>query len=223
MILVVEDEQGIVDFVARGLRRAGFDVVCRADGRTGLAEALKPETELVVLDLTLPELSGTELMDVLSVRRPELPVIMLTARGGLQDRIDGLNSGAVDYLVKPFALEELTARVQAHMRFTKRDETTLSCGNLTVRLISRRVSARDVEVKLSTTEFELLVYLMRNPGRVLGREQILRAVWGYQHDPGTNLLDVYVGYVRRKLTKAGATSNISTVRSLGYRFDSPAA
>jgi DNA-binding response OmpR family regulator len=219
MILVVEDEQGIVDFIARGLSRAGFEVTCRADGRTGLAEALTPETELVVLDLMLPELSGAEVMQVLNVERPELPVIMLTARGGLQDRIDGLNSGAVDYLVKPFALEELIARVQAHIRFTKRDETTLRGGNLTVRLLSRRVLAGDAEIKLSTTEFELLVHLMRNAGRVLGREQILRAVWGYQHDPGTNLLDVYVGYVRRKLAKAGATANITTVRSLGYRFD----
>jgi DNA-binding response OmpR family regulator len=223
MILVVEDEQGIVDFVERGLTRAGFQVLCCADGRTGLAEALKPEVDLVVLDLMIPELSGIEVMHALNAERPDLPVIMLTARSGVQDRVDGLNSGAVDYLVKPFALEELIARVQAHMRFTKRDETTLRAGNLTVQLLSRRITAGEVEVKLSTTEFELLQYLMRNSGRVLTREQILRAVWGYQHDPGTNLLDVYVGYVRRKLMQSGATPNISTVRSLGYRFDSPAA
>lgn len=225
MILVVEDEPGIVDFVERGLRQAGFEVCSCADGRSGLEQAIDPEIELVVLDLMLPELPGEEVLAELSATRPDLPVIVLTARSGVQDRVDGLNAGAVDYLVKPFSLEELVARVNAQLRSSRRGENILRSGDLTIDLISRQVTTQASEepIRLSTTEFELLAYLMRNEGRVLAREQILRVVWGYQHDPGTNVLDVYVGYVRRKLAAAGAGAQIATVRSRGYRFDpSPA-
>ena len=154
-----------------------------------------------------------------STERPELPVIVLTARDGVQDRVKGLNAGAVDYLVKPFSLEELIARVRAQLRSAKRSETTLLSGGVAIDLLSRNVTVAGETVRLSTTEFELLAHLMRNEGRVLSRDQILRVVWGYQHDPGTNVLDVYVGYVRRKLRAAGATGKIVTVRSRGYRFD----
>jgi DNA-binding response OmpR family regulator len=219
MILVVEDELGIVDFVERGLRAAGFEVCSRTDGTEGLAQALEPAVDLVVLDLMLPGMSGEEILSRLSAERPDLPVIVLTARGGVQDRVRGLNAGAVDYLVKPFALDELVARVRAQLRSAQRGETSLRGGGIVVDLHSRQVRIGEVNVRLSTTEFELLTYLMRNQGAVLSRDQILRAVWGYEHDPGTNVLDVYVGYVRRKLTAAGAPGRIVTVRSLGYRFD----
>jgi DNA-binding response OmpR family regulator len=219
MILVVEDEPGIVDFIERGLQRAGFEVGSTMDGREGLAQALGPMVELVILDLMLPSIGGDEILSRLSAERPDLPVIVLTARAGVEDRIHGLNAGAVDYLVKPFSLEELVARVRAQLRSARRGETTLRGGGITVDLPSRQVTVGDRNVRLSTTEFELLAYLLRNQGTVLSRDQILRAVWGYEHDPGTNLLDVYVGYVRRKLTASGADGHIVTIRSLGYRFD----
>jgi two-component system copper resistance phosphate regulon response regulator CusR len=219
MILVIEDEPGIVDFIERGLERAGFEVSSRTDGADGLALALDPTVDLVILDLMLPNLSGGEILSRLSFERPDLPVIVLTARGGVQDRIKGLDAGAVDYLVKPFELGELIARVRAQLRSARRGETTITGGGITIDLRSRRVKVGDLAVQFSTTEFELLTYLMRNRGTVLSRAQILRSVWGYDHDPGTNVLDVYVGYVRRKLVASGAAGRIVTVRSLGYRFD----
>jgi len=219
MILVVEDEPGIVDFVERGLEQAGFQVCSEMGGTNGLARALEPEVELVILDLMLPGLSGDEILSRLSLARPDLPVIVLTARGGVQERIKGLDSGAVDYLVKPFSLDELIARVRAQLRSARRGEMTIVCGGIAVDLPSRQVKVGRQAVQLSSTEFELLTYLMRNQGTVLSRAQILRAVWGYEHDPGTNVLDVYVGYVRRKLSASGAEGRIVTIRSLGYRFD----
>lgn len=219
MILVVEDEPGIVDFIERGLQRAGFEVCSRMDGTEGLAQARDPSVDLVILDLMLPGISGDEILSHLSTERPDLPVIVLTARAGVEDRVQGLNAGAVDYLAKPFSLDELVARVRVQLRSAKRGETTLRGGGIIVDLPSRQVKVGEQNVRLSTTEFELLAYLLRNQGNVLSRDQILRAVWGYEHDPGTNLLDVYVGYVRRKLRASGADGRIVTIRSLGYRFD----
>jgi DNA-binding response OmpR family regulator len=221
MILVIEDEPGIVDFVERGLKGHGFEVRSALDGETGLEGALDPEVELVVLDLMLPRLSGNEILRRLQVVRPALPVIVLTARGELEDRIAGLDAGAIDYLVKPFSVAELAARIRAQLRSATREPATrLQAGELTVDLISREVTVDGNQVRLSTTEFELLVYLLRNRGHVLTREQILRAVWGYGHDPGTNVVDVYVGYLRRKLSTPEHPAPIVTVRSVGYRFDS---
>jgi DNA-binding response OmpR family regulator len=220
VILVVEDEPGIVDFVQRGLRGRGLDVISELDGEAGLARALDPEVELVVLDLMLPRLSGLELLRILHDRRPALPVIVLTAKGELADRIDGLDAGAIDYLVKPFSVAELAARIRAQLRSAARDPgTRLKADRLQVDLISREVSLDGDPVRLSTTEFELLVYLLRNRGQVLSRERILRAVWGYDHDPATNIVDVYIGYLRRKLTTEEQAAPITTIRSVGFRFD----
>jgi DNA-binding response OmpR family regulator len=220
MILVVEDEPGIVDFVERGLRRHGFEVDSAFDGEAGLARALDSEIELVVLDLMLPKLAGTEVLRRLHSVRPELPVIVLTAKGELEDRIAGLDAGAIDYMVKPFSVAELAARIRAQLRSAAHElSTKLRAEGLDVDLISREVRADGELVRLSTTEFELLVYLLRNPDQVLTREQILRAVWGYEHDPGTNVVDVYIGYLRRKLSGLGRPSPIVTVRSVGYRLD----
>jgi DNA-binding response OmpR family regulator len=220
MILVVEDEPGIVDFVERGLRAQGFEVDSALDGETGLSRALDPEVELVVLDLMLPRLSGIEVLRRLNTARPMLPVIVLTAKGELEDRIAGLDAGAIDYVVKPFSVAELGARIRAQLRATTPEQsTTLHAGGVDVDLISREVRIDGERVRLSTTEFELLAYLVRNPGQVLTREQILRAVWGYGHDPGTNVVDVYVGYLRRKLATTDREAPIVTIRSVGYRFD----
>ncbi|HEX4107427.1 MAG TPA: response regulator transcription factor [Solirubrobacteraceae bacterium] len=220
MIVVVEDEAGIVDFIERGLRAQGFEVATALEGEQGLARALEDDVELVVLDMMLPRLSGQEVLRTLARERPALPVIVLTARGDLDERIAGLDAGAVDYLVKPFSLGELAARIRAQLRFAHREPAiTLRGGDLEVDLLSREVRAGGESVRLSTTEFELLVYLLRNRDQVLTREQILRAVWGYDHDPGTNVVDVYVGYLRRKLRRGGRSAPIVTVRSVGYRFD----
>jgi len=219
MILVVEDEPGIVDFVERGLIHHGFGVVTAGDGATGLRRALEPDIELVVLDLMLPELSGTEVLRALRVQRPSLPVIVLTARAEVEDRIAGLDNGAVDYLIKPFALAELAARVRAQLRATTNGAPVITTETLRIDLVSRQVRVENKPVRLSTTEYELLVYLAHNRPNVLSRDEILRAVWGYTHDPGTNVLEVYIGYLRRKLRTPERPAPIVTVRSVGYRFD----
>ncbi len=232
-ILLVEDEPGIVDFIQRGLEAHEFEVTAALDGVSGTDMALQDNVDLVVLDMMLPGRSGLEVLARLRQAKPGLPVIALTARGEIEDRVAGLDAGAVDYLTKPFSLSELAARIRAQLRASAQARVTeLEAGDIEVNLITRRVRCSGELVRLSTTEFEVLVYLLRNQGRVLAREQIFRAVWGYDFDPGTNVVDVYVGYVRRKLQRARKTSasrsgrtqdspeaQIVTVRSVGYRLD----
>jgi DNA-binding response OmpR family regulator len=219
-ILVIEDEPGIVDFLERGLAAHGFDVISAQDGVTGTDRAVAEDIDLVVLDMMLPERSGGEVLSALHDRKPALPVIVLTARSEIEDRVAGLDAGAVDYLTKPFSLSELAARIRAQLRVAAQaPSVSLQGGDVEVNLITREIRQAGQVVRLSTTEFELLVYLLRNSGRVLTREQILRAVWGYDYDPGTNVVDVYVGYLRRKLRHGDGPAPIVTVRSVGYRFD----
>jgi DNA-binding response OmpR family regulator len=222
-ILIIEDEPGIVDFLERGLRSYGFEVASAVDGVQGAERALSEPFDLVVLDMMLPLRSGLEVLEEIRADRPALPVIILTARNEVEDRVNGLDAGAIDYLTKPFSLSELAARIRAQLRLVAQTPTTtLSGGDVEVDLITREVRRGGVTIRLSTTEFELLSYLLRNTGRVLSREQILRAVWGYEYDPGTNVVDVYVGYLRRKLRQPAEKDPIVTVRSVGYRFDAPA-
>jgi DNA-binding response OmpR family regulator len=243
-ILIVEDEPGIVDFVERGLRGHGFEVTTALDGQTGLTKARSEQVDLVVLDIMLPSRSGWEVLEALHEEEPALPVIVLTALGEVENRVTGLDAGAVDYLTKPFSLAELAARIRAQLRIAAHAPTTTLCaGDIEIDLISREVRRGGELVRLSATEFALLCYLVRNRGRVLSREQILRAVWGYEHDPGTNVVDVYIGYLRRKLRRrpsasperpsakapvkvggdspgpGAADAHIVTVRSVGYRLD----
>ncbi len=222
-ILLIEDEPGIVDFVRRGLEAEGFQVQAEHDGAQGERRALQESFDAVVLDLMLPSRSGMEVLASLRRAKPGLPVIVLTARGDIEDRVAGLDGGAADYLVKPFSLAELIARVRAQLRTAAQGSTTTLRGrDIEVDLLSRRVWRGGEPVLLSTTEFELLVYFLRHRGRVLTREQILSAVWGYQHDPATNIVDVYVGYLRRKLRRVGGDQSpapIHTVRAVGYRFE----
>jgi DNA-binding response OmpR family regulator len=218
-IVLIEDEPGIVDFVVRGLSARGFSVRSALDGESGLECALADRVDLVVLDLMLPLLSGEEVLAELVERRPGLPVIVLTARGEIDDRVGGLNAGAADYLVKPFALAELEARIHAQLRVARQaPATTIRNAGLEIDLLAREVRNDGQLVRLTNTEFELLAYFMNNPGRTLSREQILRAVWDYDHDPATNIVDVYVGYLRRKLGD-GRPAPIKTVRSLGYQLE----
>jgi DNA-binding response OmpR family regulator len=220
-IVLIEDEPGIVDFVTRGLTAGGFHVEAALDGDTGLELALGDRVSLVVLDLMLPGRSGTQILDDLAERRPGLPVIVLTARGEIEDRVNGLHAGAVDYIVKPFAFAELDARIRAQLRAARQTPSTiLRRAGLSLDLLSRRVTHEGHPVRLTATEFDLLAYFMHNPGQVLSRQQIQRAVWGYDHDPATNNVDVYVGYLRRKLSGTGREPvRITTLRSRGYRFE----
>ncbi|HEV2973877.1 MAG TPA: response regulator transcription factor [Solirubrobacteraceae bacterium] len=218
-VLVIEDEPGIVDFVARGLEAEGFGVESATDGVEGERLALGGSFDAVVLDLMLPGRPGLEILQTLRQARPTTPVIVLTARAEVEDRVAGLEAGAVDYLVKPFSVAELVARVRAQLRVVAQaSASTLRAEDIEVNLLSRKVTRGARAITLSTTEFELLVYLLRHPGQVLTREQILSAVWGYEHDPTTNVVDVYVGYLRRKLGAPEDPAPIFTVRAVGYRL-----
>jgi DNA-binding response OmpR family regulator len=222
-VLVVEDEPGIVDFLTRGLEAEGFRVQAALDGTAGERLALTGSFDAIVLDLLLPGRSGLEILASVRRARPTLPVIVLSARGELEDRITGLEAGAVDYLVKPFSLAELVARLRAQLRAAERaSSSTLRAGDIELNLLTRHTSRAGKTVRLSATEFELLAYLMRHRGQVLSRTDILRAVWRYEHDPATNIVDVYIGYLRRKLQRPGNPAPIFTVRSVGYRMGSVA-
>jgi DNA-binding response OmpR family regulator len=222
-IVLIEDEPGIVDFIDRGLRARGFEVRAAMDGNAGLDLALAEQVDLVVLDLMLPRKSGMDVLREVSQQRPGLPVIVLTARGEVEDRVEGLDAGAVDYLVKPFALAELEARIRAQLRSARQAQpTTVRRAGIEIDLLSRSVRRNGESVRLTNTEFDLLAYFMNHPGQVLNRQQILRAVWGYGHDPATNIVDVYIGYLRRKLAIGDRPVPIKTVRSRGYRLEDTA-
>jgi DNA-binding response OmpR family regulator len=222
-VLVVEDEPGIVDFLERGLQAEGFRVESTYDGLEGERRALSESFDLVVLDIMLPGRNGLDVLASMRRSKPGLPVIVLTARDEIEDRVAGLEAGAVDYLVKPFSLAELVARMRAQLRVAAQASaqataTTLCGADIEVDLLTRRVRRRGEPVLLSTTEFELLSYLVRHCGQVLSREQILSSVWGYDHDPATNVVDVYIGYLRRKLRHPDSPAPIFTVRAVGYRL-----
>ena len=218
-LLLIEDEAGIVDFVRRGLQGAGFVLEAAADGIEGERLALSRSHDVILLDLMLPGRDGLEVLSAIRKARPGVPVIVLSARGELDDRVGGLDAGAVDYLVKPFSLAELEARVRAHLRLIEQAATTTLRGaGIEMNLLTREVSRDGEAVLLSTTEFELLACLLRHHGQVLTREQILTYVWRYEHDPATNVVDVYIGYLRRKLARADGSTPIATLRSVGYRL-----
>jgi DNA-binding response OmpR family regulator len=218
-ILVVEDERPIAEFVQRGLEAEGYAVSCAYDGEAGLALARTGDFALIVLDLLLPRLSGLEVVKRIREDNDSLPVIMLTALAETDDVVTGLDLGASDYLTKPFAFAELLARIRAHLRQPgQASATSLEVGQIQLDFRTREVRRGGRGVKLTAREFELLAYLMRHSDQVLSRAQILNAVWGYDHDPGTNVLDVYVGYLRRKLAEGDGDAPIQTVRSAGYRL-----
>jgi DNA-binding response OmpR family regulator len=218
-ILLVEDERGIADFVERALRAQGHAVEVAADGVEGGRRAVGSDPDLVILDVMLPGRSGLEILEEIRTVKPALPVIMLTARAEVADKVAGLDAGATDYMTKPFSVEELLARVRAHLRAPAQAETTrLSVAGIELDMLRRAVSRDGSPVHLSAKEFDLLAYFMRHPGQVLSREQILNGVWDYNHDPGTNIVEVYVGYLRRKLALADRPVPIQTVRSAGYRL-----
>jgi DNA-binding response OmpR family regulator len=221
-ILVVEDEPSIADFIDRGLRAEGYAVTCLHDGEAAEREALSGDFALVLLDVLLPKKSGLAVLNAIRERDADLPVILLTARGEIEHKVEGLDMGANDYVVKPFSFEELMARVRAQLRRPgQREAAGLEVGDIKLDFRTRKVERAGNEVRLTSREFELLAYLMRHPDQVLSRSQILNAVWGYDYDPGTNVLEVYIGYLRRKLLSPDGAVPIETVRAVGYRLVSP--
>lgn len=217
-ILVVEDEAAIADFLERGLEGEGYGISVATDGEEGERLALSGSFDLVILDRMLPLRDGMEVLAAIKRARPTLPVILLTAKGEIADRVEGLDLGATDYITKPFAFEELAARVRAHLREPSGAPTSLEVGGIKLDLLERRAERDGISVRLADREAELLAYLMRRPGQVCSREQILSSVWGYDHDPGTNVVSVYIGYLRRRLSKPGSPLPVETVRAAGYRL-----
>lgn len=212
-ILIVEDEVRIAAFVAAGLQAAGFSTHIERRG-AGVSDLIG-EFDLLILDVGLPDLDGFEVLAQVRAAGHVTPVILLTARTAVRDRVAGLEGGADDYLTKPFSFEELLARVHARLRATGADSAmVLRQGNVELDLRTRRVTLEEREVELSAREFALTEFFLRHPDQVLSREQLLSSVWGYDFDPGSNVVDVYVRYLRRKL----GSDIIQTVRGMGYRL-----
>ncbi len=218
-ILVAEDEQRISSFVERGLRSNGFTTTVVADGRGAVDLALSGEFDLLVLDIGLPLLDGYAVLHRLREQGSTIPIVVLTARDSITDTVAALEGGADDYMSKPFRFDELLARIRLRLRQDRAPETTtLTVGDLTLDLRTRRADVAGRTVELSAREFSLAETLMRNVDLVLSREQLLSHVWGYDFDPGSNVVDVYVRYLRRKL----GADRIETIRGVGYRLVAPA-
>jgi len=212
-ILIAEDEQRISDFVEKGLRAEGFQTHVVADGHS--AVELARDFDLIILDLGLPGLDGFSVLRRIRAERIEVPIIILTARDAVEDTVAGLSGGADDYMRKPFSFDELLARVRLRLRSTGPGEATvLRVADLSLDVRTRRAMVGDKAVELTTREYALLEEFMRHPDQVLSRQQLLSRVWGFDFDPGSNVVDVYVRYLRNKL----GTDRIETVRGAGYRL-----
>ncbi len=216
-ILIVEDEDRISSFLQKGLRSNGYSTSVARTGEEALTLARTGEFDLMVLDLGLPDIDGFEVLQRMRSRDRSVPVIVLTARDAVPDRVSGLEGGADDYVTKPFSFEELLARIRARLRTDRGPEkTVLQVGDAVLDLRTRRLTVGSRTMELSAREFSMAELFFRHPGQVLTREQLLSNVWGYDFDPGSNVVDVYVGYLRKKLGKG----RIKTARGMGYRLES---
>jgi two-component system response regulator MprA len=216
-VLIVEDDRAVRDAVERALDFEGYDVLTARDGAEGLSVVLNEQPDAIILDVAMPIVDGLEACRRIRARGIGIPILMLTARHEVSDRVAGLDAGADDYLVKPFALEELLARLRALLRRASgREGTTYRVGDLVLDAAARSVARGERAVELTKTEFDLLELLVENAGVVLTREQIYERIWGYDFGTTSNSLDVYVGYLRRKTEAAGEPRIIHTVRGVGY-------
>jgi DNA-binding response OmpR family regulator len=217
-VLLIEDEPGIADFVRRGLEASGFTVVNEADGQLGLLAAQRDEVDLVVLDLGLPGMPGEQVLQRMRAARPALPVIVLTAKAAVADRVANLDAGANDYVVKPFSFSELLARIRVQLRRPDQPSSVvLVAGGISLDVRTRRATVADQQVALSSREFTLLEVLLRHAGQVLSQTQLLDQVWGYDFEGSSNVVETYVRHLRRKL----GAHRIETVRGAGYRLVGP--
>ncbi len=220
-ILIAEDEPRISAFVSRGLEAAGYNTTVVEDGAVALEIALAGDVDLLLLDVGLPSLDGFEVLRRLHGQGSSLPVIMLTARSSTRDMVAGLDAGANDYVAKPFKFDELLARVRSRLRTTSSSSATgsipivVAAGDVALDMLTRRATVQGREIELSAREFALAEQFLRHPGQVLSREQLLSRVWGLDFDPGSNVVDVYVRYLRAKF----GPERISTVRGAGYRWE----
>lgn len=216
-VLVVEDDRSVREAVERALTFEGYDVMTARDGAEGLSLVMNEKPDVVVLDVMMPHVDGLEAARRIRARGDRTPILMLTARETVSDRVAGLDAGADDYLVKPFALEELLARLRALLRRAHGGGTEiLAVGDLTLNVATREVTRNGDVVNLTKTEFDLLALLMENPGIVLNRTVIYERIWGYDFETSSNSLDVYIGYLRRKTESGGRSRLIHTVRGVGY-------
>jgi DNA-binding response OmpR family regulator len=216
-ILIAEDEPRLASFLEKGLRAQGFTTTVVKDGATASAMAQDEEFDLLVLDLGLPGKEGPEVLRDMRRAGQRMPVLILTARDDLDSTVAGLEGGADDYVTKPFKFEELLARIRARLREqSEPEQTVLEAGGVTLDMKTRRATVEGRTIELSAREYTMLEVLMRHAGQVLSREQLLSHVWGYDHDPGSNVVDVYVGYLRKKL----GPDVIETARGMGYRLRS---
>jgi len=220
-ILVVEDEKRIADFLCRGLEGAGYAVDAASNGATALDHIHGTDYDLVILDLMLPDMDGLRVLERVRNRKLGPPVLILSARGGLDDRVKGLEQGADDYLVKPFAFVELLARVRALLRRGQPTPERLQVGDLTVDCIRRKVVRGAETIDLAPKEFGILEYMMRNRGRPLSRTMIVEHVWDMDYDGLTNIVDVYIRHLRSKIDDKWPLKMIQTVRGIGYMLDVP--
>jgi heavy metal response regulator len=216
-LLVVEDEKKVASFIKKGLEEEGYAVDVAPDGEEGLAMALDRVHDLVILDIHLPRMDGVRILQELRKQKVAIPVLLLTVRATIEDKVLGLDAGADDYLTKPFAFQELLARVRALLRRRAEAEAPiLQVADLTLDPAQRSVSRGGERIDLTTREFALLAYFMRNPGRVLTRTMISEHVWDYNFDTMTNVIDVYVNYLRKKIDAGREPKLIHTVRGVGY-------
>jgi DNA-binding response OmpR family regulator len=219
-LLLVEDDAGIGRFVRQGLAEAGYEIDWERDGARGLERALSGNHDLLVLDVLLPGMSGLDLLAKARTAGVTCPVLLLTALDAVEDRVNGLDSGADDYLVKPFAFPELLARVRALLRRPQPEvQPTLRVGSVEMDVLRREVRVGDRPISLSRREFALLEYMMRHPGQLLTRTQIAERVWGFDFYNETNVVDVYVGYLRRKLGQGPEAPVIRTLRGEGFMLE----
>jgi len=215
-ILLVEDEKNVAAFIRKGLEEEYYTVDVAEDGNEGLLVATSNEYDLMVLDIMLPGINGIELCRGLRDKGIKTPILMLTAIDSVNSKVEGLESGADDYLTKPFAFSELLARIKALLRRTAESVSELSLEDLRMDLLSRRVFRADKEVILTPKEFSFLEYLLRNKGRVLSRTQIIENIWGYSFDPNSNVVDVHIKFLREKVDTGFPKKLIHTVRGAGY-------